>query len=206
VPTSNLHLAPRILNLVETVPHQRVLDIGPGHGKYATLLREYLNSPPVVIDAVEAWAPYVERHRLRALYDRMFVGDATEPVWHNADPSPSGAVALVDAGAQLAVYDVVLMVDVIEHMPQDRAASLIRQVRGRVVICTPVEFFDNGPGLPPTETHVSHWTRDDIADLGAPLGRDVEYVDQEHGGWVARLGPTDNYRAPRVAPRVRAGQ
>ena len=66
------------------------------------------------------------------------------------------------------------------------ALRFIAQCRhARVVICTPVEFFDNGPDLPPTEEHVSHWTPDMLKRLGRP----VEHLATEHGALLARLGP-----------------
>jgi hypothetical protein len=186
VPTSNLRVAPAIIDLVERVPHHTVLDVGPGYGKYAVLLREYLNVKPKAVDAVEAWHPYVTDHRLGDLYDDVYLGRVQDPVWN-----PAG-LPWVDqqAGLLLPWYDVVLMVDVIEHMSAGDARHTVAQVDGRVVICTPVEFFDNGPGLPPTEEHVSHWSDVKLAKLAAATGRDVEHLEQAHGGWIARLGPT----------------
>lgn len=170
MPTSNLAIAPWVVHLVHEVPHARVLDVGPGWGKYATLLREYLTETPRVIDAVEAWAPYVTEHRLEVLYDSVFPIDVR-------DVSPE----------RLAGYDVVLMVDVIEHVDKADALDVLARIPGRVVICTPVEFFSNGPGLPPTEEHVSHWTREDWDALAAT--RPLEACTVEFGGWLVRLGP-----------------
>lgn len=182
MPTSNLSVAPFVINLVERyVPHDRVLDIGPGWGKYATLLREYLNVKPSRVDAVEAWPAYIRHHRLERLYDVVWLGDAAGDQW--STPSES---ATVDAGAQLALYDTVLMVDVIEHMRPEQARRVIdRCPQARVIICTPVEFFHNGPGLPPTEDHVSHWTPEALQALGRP----TEWLGTEHGALLARLGP-----------------
>lgn len=171
MPTSNLAHAIPILNLVETIdPHpETILDVGPGWGKYATLLREYLNHPPTKIDAVEVHEPYVHDHRLAALYDVVAIGDA-------CDLTP----------ALLATYDLVLMVDVIEHLDKDRALALLDRIPGWVVICTPVEFFSNGPGLPDSETHRSHWTADDWDALAARV--DVICYDVENA-WIVRLSP-----------------
>lgn len=171
MPTSNLALALDVLALVDQVPHESVLDIGAGHGKYAVLLREYLNDPPLIIDAAEAWEPYIALHNLAALY-RDVIG---------------GPAELLDAGF-LADYDVVLMVDVIEHIDKDAALSLLSRIAGHVVICTPVVRFDNDPDgvLPPTEAHVSHWSEADFAALNRPSA-----YYQKMGGHLVRLGPKE---------------
>lgn len=78
------------------------------------------------------------------------------------------------------------MVDVIEHMPKDEAMDFLARCPGWVVICTPVEFFSNGPDLPDTEEHVSHWTPDDWRALGDR----PDVVTDILGGWLVRLHPT----------------
>lgn len=168
MPTSNLLIAPQVLWMVHEVEHRTVLDVGPGWGKYATLLREYLNEPPERIDAVEAWPAYVDGHRLRSLYDDVMIGSCLDVT-----------------DGRLAFYDVVLMVDVIEHIPKAHALSFLRRVPGRVVISTPVEFFDTGPGLPHTEQHISHWTVEDFEATGR-----LEAATTEVGGLIVRLGPS----------------
>lgn len=167
MPTSNLAVWPTLLWLVhEADPHRTVLDVGPGHGKAAVLLREYLTHPPEQIDAVEAHRPYVESFGLRVLYDNVFVDDVL-------DLPPE----------RLAGYDVVLMADVIEHIDKTAALELLARIPGRVVISTPVEFFSNGPGLPDSETHRSHWTAEDFLATGR-----VEACQEQVGGWIVRLG------------------
>jgi len=145
VPTSNLALWPAILHLVWEVQPARVLDIGPGWGKAAGLLREYVN-PDIEVHAVEAWDGYVT-DRLRAAYDDVIVGDAR-----------------LLPEFVFARYDMVLMVEVIEHMDKPGALALLDRICCPVVVCTPDTFFPNDPGLPPTEEHVSLWTVDDFGD------------------------------------------
>jgi len=181
MPTSNLAVAPHVLALVEQVPHASVLDVGPGWGKYAVLLSEYLNAKPARIDAVEAWAPYIHDHGLERLYEVMYHGDACDTFWIG----PASSVHRADE--VLAGHDIVLMVDVIEHIAKPAARALLDRIPGRVVICTPVDWFSNGPGLPPTENHVSHWERADWDDIGQ--SRPVEVCYTNLGGWLVRLGP-----------------
>lgn len=185
MPTSNLAIWPDILLALDQAPHRRVLDVGPGHGKGAVLMREYLHDPLDTVDAVEMWAPYVDRFHLDDLYDTVYVGDVTAATWQRAGQP-------VDAQETLARYDMVLLGDVIEHIDTDAAMDLLRRIPGRVVICTPVEFFDNDPNHihPPTEAHISHWTQshwDTIAGF-----RSIEVCYTIIGGWVVRLGPLDS--------------
>lgn len=174
MPSSNLEVAPTVLHYIwEVRPLDRplrVLDVGPGWGKYAVLLREFVD-PDAEIAGVEAWEPYIERHRLAALYDPIIAGDVRDLT-----------------AADLAGYDVVLMADVIEHLPKADAWDVLDRIAGYVVISTPRDFFSNGPGLPHTEDHVSHWTLDDFQAssrfevYSLPMLRDK-------GGVIVRLGP-----------------
>lgn len=166
MPSSNLALAPTIIHLVHTQSHKSVLDVGPGRGKYGLLLREYLNEPPEILDAIEVEPSYVT-DRLRAVYDEVFLDDVRN--WSRQD---------------LGFYDVVLLVDVIEHLDKSDGLELLGRIPGRVVICTPEEFFSNGPGLPPSEEHRSLWTKPDFESV-----RTVEADVSALGGIILRLAP-----------------
>lgn len=184
MPTSNLAVWPDILLAVDQVPHRRILDVGPGHGKASVLLREYLNDPPHIIDAVEKWAPYAARFHLGKLYDRVWIGDVTAEYWSRGRDLTCAAQDL------LASYDLVLLGDVIEHIELEPALELLGRIPGRVVICTPVTFFDNDPGHrhPPTEQHVSHWTADTWQRVRSEI-RPLEVCYHKLGGWIVRTGP-----------------
>lgn len=167
MPSSNLDVAPWVIDLIEKCPHDSILDVGPGYGKYGLLLREYLNKKPSRLDACEGWAPYVTP-MMRAIYDEIFIKD----------------IMLLDQKI-LDRYDVVLLADVIEHLTKPDAQKLLDRIRGRVVISTPEVFFNQGgpgSGLPWTETHRSHWTEDDFK------GR-AETSFLWRGGLLTRLRP-----------------
>jgi hypothetical protein len=76
------------------------------------------------------------------------------------------------------------MGDVIEHMPKPDALAFLDRCPGWVVIATPVDHFDTGEGLPPTEAHVSHWT---VADFAA-TGR-LDRHEESYGALIVRLSP-----------------
>ena len=179
MPSSNLAVAPLILHLVWQVRPLdrpiRVLDVGPGHGKYGVLVREYVD-PGAEVWAVEAWEPYVDDFRLRGIYDRVVVADVLSALTGDQD--------VVEA---FAAADVVLLIDVIEHLPKNRALQLLDMIPGWVIVCTPRDFFPNPADLPHTEAHISHWTADDF-----PADR-LDYVDagalDSLGAVVVRLRP-----------------
>ena len=179
MPSSNLTVAPLILHLVWQVRPLdrpiRVVDVGPGHGKYGVLVREYVDADAEVV-AIEAWQPYVDDFRLDCFYDDVIVADVL------------GALDAADGiFSRLAAADVVLMVDVIEHLPKEDALTLLDMIPGWVVVCTPRDYFANPADLPHTEAHISHWTADDF-----PADR-LDYVDagalDSLGAVVVRLRP-----------------
>ena len=170
MPTSNLACWPSILNLVWKVQPHRILDVGPGWGKAGILLREYVGCPPIErVDAVEAWEPYVT-DRMRAIYDEVFVMDVAD---------------MTDD--ELASYDMVLMVDVLEHMERDDAIKLLERIPGRIVICTPRDYFQNPEWeeIPP-EAHRSVWTYNDFDGRREAID---EPALNNLGAVLLRLGP-----------------
>lgn len=146
MPTSALELWPTILHLVWKRPHERVLDIGAGHGKGAVLLREYVGVREV--DGVEPHEPYVSAFHLTHLYCGLYPWDVRELT-----------------NDTLAIYDGVLMVDVLEHLDRDDGLALLARIPGWIVVCTPVEFFQNPEAdLIPWERHRSVWSVEDFGD------------------------------------------
>ena len=58
--------------IIQNVPkHKRILDVGPGIGTYSKLIRSH----GYRIDAVEIFAPYIEKYDLISQYDNVFVDD-----------------------------------------------------------------------------------------------------------------------------------
>lgn len=170
MPTGILLVAERAVTVAAQIAPtpRRILDVGCGFGKYGVLLREYLDPTPQV-DGIEMWEPYVEPHRLKGIYTTLRVGDALHLKRADLDP-----------------YDMVMMGDVIEHMDKDAALAFLSRVSGSVVIATPVAFFQAGhEGLPPTESHVSHWDRKTFEDTGR-----LEHYEESYGAIVARLSQT----------------
>lgn len=164
MPSSKLELAPTILNMGWVCNPKRILDVGPGKGKYGLLIREYLN-PLERLDCVEAWEPYVSEFPwLAAIYDNLIIGDVRDL-----------------SNEHLAEYDVVLMIDVIEHMDKEDGLTLLNRIPGAVIVCTPENFFQNPEADEiPTEKHRSLW---ELADFGDR----VEVDNSQLGGVLVRL-------------------
>ena len=168
MPSSNLAVWPEILALVgQARPHRSILDVGPGRGKAAPLLREYVAGIER-IDAIEAWAPYVTE-QMEAAYDEVMIGD----------------VMLLSA-EMLGTYDVVLLGDVIEHLAHEDGEELLERIRGAVVIATPRDYFQNPEAEAIwTEEHRSLWR---VEEFLAMPRCEIAYVN-DVGAVLARLRP-----------------
>jgi len=83
---------------------KRILDVGPGEGTYAQLLK----GMGYRIDAVEIWLPYVKEYNLRELYDNVYVGDILE-----FNPKD---------------YDFIILGDVLEHIAEEDAINFINNL------------------------------------------------------------------------------
>jgi hypothetical protein len=148
-----------------------ILDVGPGAGTYAKLIygdlvphgalghaAEWAGPvlPRPVLDAVEIHEPYVQRFRLDQLYHRVFVEDARS------------FLALM-ATKQANEWDLIILGDVLEHMPVDDAVELwdnARKVARRAVLLSiPMGEYPQGECEGnPHEAHVATWTHMDVCE------------------------------------------
>ena len=174
MPTSPwTNIAPILEIILDLQPRpSRVLDIGIGYGKFGFLCREYLaywNSPeeprPILVDGVEAFPQYVGPLQ-REIYNQIFTGDAREILPRLAENS----------------YDLVLLIDVLEHFERNVAAKIARECQrvGRVaIISTPTQFWPQEDSWDnPYERHKSLWSKKDLLRLGAVRVRRAE-------NWIA---------------------
>lgn len=163
MPSGNLHLTPLLIELATACDATSICDVGPGYGKHGLLAREYLQ--PDRLDAVEAEARYLERFPwLHSIYDVIHLEHAEQhETWD---------------------YDLVLMIEVLEHIDKDDGLALLDRIPGWLVVCTPAEFFQNREADEgwETERHRSLWT---VADFGDRVETDASTM----GGVVVRLRP-----------------
>lgn len=130
-----------------------VLDIGIGFGKYGVLAREYLEfwlehkpyeERKIRIDGMEAFPQYVNAGH-RYYYDEIFTGNAL-------DRLPS-----------LGSYDLILLIDVLEHFTEKEGLDLLSQCTSKgkhVLVSTPLDIGDQGAVFGNEyERHRFQWTR-----------------------------------------------
>lgn len=145
MPSSFVDSVPSIIKTIIDLSPRKVIDIGPGWGKYGLMCREYL-SELEALDAVEVLQgrKSLQNH----IYDKVFTTDVR--LLPNDFWEP---------------YDLVLIVDVIEHMEKEEGQILLKNIVNcftSVLVSTPKEFEEQHDPSNPYETHISHWGWDDF--------------------------------------------
>lgn len=173
---------PTIVYLISKIKPNKILDIGKGFGKYGFLAHEYVGidnqkkleptklmreQSQIQIDAVEADRDLLLPH-LSHIYNNVFFGD------------------ILNLYSVLGIYDLVLMIDIIEHLDKAGAINLLKHLLkngSKIIISTPIKFFEQNLYESEFENHISHWTIKDFQKMGFA---DVQYVD---AGAVYLLSP-----------------
>jgi len=164
LPTSFYHQIPLIIEIVRTLSPRSILDVGVGFGKYGFLLREYMELWDestkaygvwnIKIDGIEIYDKYLTPCH-KYIYNNIYLGKAQDIV-----------------GTIHESYDLVLLIDVIEHLPKQEGYHLVRslkEIASDILITTPKTFvkqkvvFNNE-----YEQHKSFWTEKDFKKI-APL-------------------------------------
>ncbi|CAA9516707.1 MAG: hypothetical protein AVDCRST_MAG69-2807 [uncultured Solirubrobacteraceae bacterium] len=162
MPTSHIDNVPVIIKAVQRLAPKSVLDIGIGMGKYGLLIQEYLGGDTgradVVIDGIEGHGGYItDIHR--AVYRELYVTDLREFDFRGA------------------LYDLYLMIDVLEHVDKDEGHRLLRDMGGSVLVSTPKEDYRAHYAHNPLEDHRSHWTIEDFAGYrGIDLSNELSTI------------------------------
>lgn len=152
MPTSPFLQLNEIVQLIVRTDPRKLLDIGIGFGKYGFLAREYLElwdgreryaDWQRQVDGIEVFKDYLTPVH-DYIYDRVFVGNAP-------DLLPG-----LDSD-----YDLILLVDVLEHFSYDDGVRLLSECRqhGRnVLISTPENLYAQGAAFGNAyETHLFQW-------------------------------------------------
>lgn len=159
--SSSVNLIPSIIGTLGTLSFSSVLDVGTGFGKWGVLIREYFDFTKACseeellrenwrlrIDGIEAFPSFVsDLHHY--IYDNIYIGKVQN---------------IIDS---LGSYDVILMVAVLAHFPEDIGLSLLERLYEHadkaLIITIPTiewpqeEIFEN-----PYEVHydVKWWDKD----------------------------------------------
>lgn len=187
MPTSNLSQVQAIMETVTAHNPRSILDIGVGFGKYGFLCREYLDvfSADAIygkwkrrIEGVEAFPDYLTPVH-GYIYDKVHVGNA------------------LDVLPKLATgeYDLVMIIDVIEHFEFPDAHAILDQcarIGRNVLVSTPRdigqqdEVFSN-----PFEVHKAQFTKAHFASKPNCLfvndWHSIIAFYGEDGAWVRKV-------------------
>lgn len=181
MPVSWHQVIPSIIDRTVKQKPQSVLDIGIGFGKYGLLLRESLDIPygrydkktwKTRIDGIEAFEGY--RNPIHDyVYDKVFYGDALDKI------------------GQLPSYDVVLLIDVLEHFTKEDGVRLLDLLKSHsnkcLIISTPLYPAEQGDyNGNEHERHLSRWSLLDF------IGHDFSYQVvpiERNGGQVVCIWP-----------------
>lgn len=162
MPTSHYKNVAPVMSILDKVPNiTSILDIGCGFGKYGFLFREHLDirkrrydksNWKIRIDAVEIWPEYITSLH-RYIYSCIFICD------------------IITAAKLCNDYDLVLLIDVLEHMNKKkgkRALSILTEKVKRAIVISIPETFKPGAcsSWPnPNEEHRCLWTYDDLKEV-----------------------------------------
>jgi SAM-dependent methyltransferase len=146
MPTSHPSLISPIMERVLELRPLSILELGIGYGKYGALLREYF--PKALIIGVEGWAAY--RNENWSKYDEVLIQDFVHVASGN--------------------YDLVLMVDSLEHLDKQTGGMLLKKLVGenrRVLVSTPDGEYPQGAvNGNEYERHRATWTATEFVALG----------------------------------------
>jgi SAM-dependent methyltransferase len=154
MPSSEPWRIAHIAEFIYRVQPDSVLDIGIGFGKWGALAREYTdiykrryvhNDWKTRIDGIEIFDAYSESP-LWAVYDRVHIGDAVKVL-------PS-----------LGSYDLIMAVEVLEHIKREDGLELISGIRAKSKRFL-ISYSNTNHGIMmgnKYEAHISKWTAADF--------------------------------------------
>ena len=147
MPTSAQENKELVKEWIYEISPARVLDVGAGEGTYAKLL----NYDRSMMTAIEAFYPYIDRYNLRELYGKVIVSDIRYFRWSSIEHS-----------------DIVIMGDMLEHMKKQEAEEVILRAASHsnyLLICVPIVHLDQQIEENEFETHVDHWSEEDMSNF-----------------------------------------
>jgi len=163
MPTSNSSQISKIICLITDINPLSILDIGVGFGKYGVLCREYLEfwdgrneyTFKRRIDGIEAFKDYLTPlHKF--VYNKIYTGNALQ---------------LIDKIN--FSYDLVLLIDVLEHFTKEEGTLLVKKIVSKnkgLLLSTPKKVHAQDTVFKNKyETHKSQWSEKELSNLGNHL-------------------------------------
>lgn len=158
MPQSDPFNIPWVIRLIGQIKPKSILDIGIGTGTYGMLCRQYLDIANVgihkedwttKIDGVEIFRDY-ENPIWPYFYNQVYIGNALDEV------------------RNLEHYDLILLVDVIEHFTKNEGLTLLNLLfmqSNWLIITSPKGKFPQGELYGNIhEVHHSEWNYNDFTD------------------------------------------
>jgi hypothetical protein len=180
------------MDIVMQARPESVLDVGIGFGKFGFLCREYLelwdgrnayDHWKRRIDGIEVFETYVTPLQ-RMIYDHIYVGDALDVL-----PTLDWA------------YDLVAIIDVIEHLEQADGARVLKEcarVGRSLLISSPKTVRTQGPVFGNEhEQHRFQWGRERLLGLDLrPAGCPAQWTVVEHPSKLIVFVTANSVHAP----------
>jgi hypothetical protein len=143
--------------------------VGAGQGVYLNLIRDSLGED-VKINAVEVWPPYIEQFNLRNRYDNLFDIDVRD--------------------MESFDYDLVILGDVLEHMPEPDAIKLwdriSKEAKYAIISIPIIHYHQDAINGNPYEVHVDEdWNTERVLKSFHSIIEHIEFPVT--GVFVARF-------------------
>lgn len=149
---------PTVIDQMWRVWPTSILEIGCGFGLYGVLARQYMDvfgarvpygKRATRIDAIEVYEPYISPLHA-SVYDNVYIGDAVD------------ILQKMDA----ASYELILLIDVLEHFDKERGEMLLsecRRVADYSIIVVPYPPGPQGTVFGNEhEAHLSAWEPEEL--------------------------------------------
>lgn len=160
MPSSQYYHISKIMEMIISLNPKSVLDIGSGFGKFGVLCREYLElwdgrqkyDFKRRIDCVEVFQQYISPLH-QYIYDKVYNNN------------------ILDIATKLDIrYDLILLIDVLEHFEKDDGTKLLKILLRNhecVLVSTPKNPSPQKDAFGNIyETHKSVWSPSELSSLG----------------------------------------
>jgi len=160
MPSSQYYHISKIMEMIISLKPNSVLDIGSGYGKFGVLCREYL----------ELWDGR-QKYEFKKRIDCVEVFEEYITPLHKYIYSNIYNANILDLVTKLDhQYDLVLLIDVLEHFEKEEGSNLLNRLINNnkgILISTPRNPSPQKDAFGNTyETHRSRWTGNDLRGMG----------------------------------------
>lgn len=155
-------------HIVDNFPkHTKFLDVGAGSGTYGRMLKPHYEK----VDALEIFPEYIKMFKLEEVYNKIHIGDILD--------------------FSFLAYDYIIMGDVLEHIPTEKAQALLRTMHytgKNVLIAVPYQYEQGEEFGNIYETHHQPDLTMGIMYQRYPMLR-LLYGDDKYGYYINYIPP-----------------